>query len=574
MLICGIHDGHNAAAALVCDGKLLGALQEERITRIKNWNGFPLQAIERLLGMAGACWSDVDAFVYAGKESYVGAGNSHSREAQIEAYKKVANLNERLRGYLKRTPLRGFVQFLRYQRRIKPLEEKGVSPGRIKVIEHHRCHAATAYYGEKPRKEALVMTLDGAGDGLCATVSIPLDNAGLQRLSVINERHSIGILWALITAYMGMVPLEHEYKMMGMAAYASAKRARKVADIFHQRFCFSQGEWRHSFEVPEMNYSYRFWRRNLEFVRFDDVCAGLQLFTEELMSRWVKYWLKRTGRGVLCLSGGVFMNVKMNNILGEIDEVEKLFVFPSCGDETNAIGAAWAYLEDQGMYELIKPLQSMYLGVSPDERMFRQAEDLATSKGYKVYKPADVGLEVASLLARGEIVARCTGREEFGARALGNRSILADPSRPELVPVLNRAIKNRDFWMPFACTVLASHENRYIHNPKNFPAPYMILAFQSRLTEEIIAGVHPNDGTIRPQVLSRETNPEYHHIIEEFARRTGRGAVLNTSFNLHGEPIVSSPLEAMDVFERSGLEHLNLGPYLIHKANLGVVMKL
>jgi carbamoyltransferase len=304
------------------------------------------------------------------------------------------------------------------------------------------------------------------------------------------------------------------------------------------------------------------------------VCAGLQLFTEELMSRWVKYWLKKTGRGVLCLSGGVFMNVKMNNILGEIDEVEKLFVFPSCGDETNAIGAAWAYLEDQGMYELIKPLQSMYLGVSPDERMFRQAEDLATSKGYKVYKPADVGLEVASLLARGEIVARCTGREEFGARALGNRSILADPSRPELVPVLNRAIKNRDFWMPFACTVLASHENRYIHNPKNFPAPYMILAFQSRLTEEIIAGVHPNDGTIRPQVLSRETNPEYHHIIEEFARRTGRGAVLNTSFNLHGEPIVSSPLEAMDVFERSGLEHLNLGPYLIHKANLGVVMKL
>jgi carbamoyltransferase len=261
-------------------------------------------------------------------------------------------------------------------------------------------------------------------------------------------------------------------------------------------------------------------------------------------------------------------------VLGEINEVEKLFVFPSCGDETNAIGAAWAYLEDRGMHELIEPLHSMYLGVSPDEGMLRQAENLATSKGYKIYKPADVGLEVASLLARGEIVARCAGREEFGARALGNRSILADPSRPELVSVLNRAIKNRDFWMPFACTILDSQENRYIHNPKNFTAPYMILAFQSRSTEDIIAGVHPNDGTIRPQVLSREINPEYHHIIEEFARRTGRAAILNTSFNLHGEPIVSSPLEALDVFERSGLEHLNLGHYLIHKVKSSAVMKL
>ena len=163
-------------------------------------------------------------------------------------------------------------------------------------------------------------------------------------------------------------------------------------------------------------------------------------------------------------------------------------------------------------------------------------------------------------------MAHFDGREEFGARALGNRSILADPSRPGIVKPLNQAIKCRDFWMPFAASVISESEETYINNPKRFAAPYMILTFDSRHTEEIRAACHPEDRTVRPQVVYRQWNPRYYRILELFQQKTGRGALLNTSFNIHGEPIVSSPVDAVDVFKRSGLSYLAIGPYLISKA--------
>jgi carbamoyltransferase len=161
--------------------------------------------------------------------------------------------------------------------------------------------------------------------------------------------------------------------------------------------------------------------------------------------------------------------------------------------------------------------------------------------------------------------ARASGREEFGARSLGNRAILADPSRSDVIRFVNQAIKNRDFWMPFAPSVMAEHAHRYVHNPKGLEAPYMILAFDSVNTQEVKAACHPEDATIRPQIVTRESNPSYHRVLEHFHNKTGRGAVLNTSLNIHGEPIVSSPDDAIDVMQRSGLIHLALGPHLISK---------
>ena len=163
------------------------------------------------------------------------------------------------------------------------------------------------------------------------------------------------------------------------------------------------------------------------------------------------------------------------------------------------------------------------------------------------------------------MVARVSGREEFGARSLGNRAILADPSRTDVVKIVNKAIKCRDFWMPFAPSVIFEHADRHVHNPKNLAAQYMILAFDSRNTHEVQAACHPEDATIRPQIVTRESNPAYHRLLEEFHARTGRGTILNTSLNIHGEPIVSSPEDAIGVMQRSGLNHLALGPYLISK---------
>jgi len=567
MLICGINSGHNGSAALIRDGKILSALQEERISRVKNFFGFPSLSIDRLLKMEGASFNDVDAFVFGGKETYLPfvVPDPDPKKAKIRAYKSIGGLSGQIRRIMRKTPLRTLIYRQRLQKRIEPLLTRGIPREKIHLMEHHRCHATTAYYGQEKRSDVLVMTLDGSGDGLCGTVSIPDEHGNLNRVSELIDCNSLGHLWAIITSHMGMVPLEHEYKMMGMAPYADKRRARKVADLFNSGLSFKEGRWYRGAGVPETIYSYNHWRSLLEFVRFDDLCAGLQLFTEEVVTNWVKYWLKKTRLKALLLSGGVFMNVKLNHVISDLDEVEQLFVFPSCGDETNAIGAAWAYLEDLGKGEQIEPIHSMYLGVPPNDKDYEDTKRLAISKGYPLEEPANLSHRIAELLAAGEIVARCEGREEFGARALGNRSLLADPSRPESVGVLNRAIKNRDFWMPFACTVLDKEEERYIDNPKGFSAPYMILAFNSRSSKEIAAGIHPQDLTIRPQVLKKTVNAEYYDILEHYSKITGRGALLNTSFNLHGEPIVSTPHDALDVFERSGLKHLSLKNIIVHK---------
>jgi len=566
MLICGINSSHTASAALLRDGQLLGALQEERPTREKNRRGFPEQAIGRLLDQQGLSWKDVDAYVFGGYGSYPDT-TSRTNEAanRIRGYKEASGLVGRVKQVLQKTPLRGQVHQWRRERQIQRLLAHEVKRERIFTVEHHRCHASTAHFGRRFDPDALVITVDGAGDSLCATVSLPQPSGQLVRIATIADQHSIGNLWEAITALMGMVPMEHEYKLMGMAPYASGDRVERAKKLFSSAFVLSDGTWHRAPGFPNPSFGYEFWRNRLEFTRFDQICAGLQSFTEEFLTEWVRGWLIKTGRRKLRLSGGVFMNVKLNKTIGELPEVDDLYVFPSCGDETNALGAAWAFMADHGLVDQIQPLESLYLGPEPTPAEFEKAADQARSLGWNVSAPPDLEAEVAELLSQGEIVARTSGREEFGARALGNRSILADPTRPDVVRTVNNAIKCRDFWMPFAPSVMAECADRYIHNPKGFVAPYMILAFDSRNTGEVKAACHPEDGTIRPQVVTKAHNPGYHRILEQFQARTGRGALMNTSFNIHGEPIVSSPADAIDVMRRSGLLHLALGPFLISK---------
>jgi carbamoyltransferase len=567
MLLCGIHDGHNSAAAIVRDGVLLGAIQEERVTRIKNWHGFPEQAIAFLLKSIGASWRDVDKFVFSGHEYYLPPGGKPGdREAQCQIYKKnSASLSGSVRQMLRRTPLRDWVQGQRFDTRIAGLVKNGVSKDRIVTMEHHGCHAAAAYYGPGASDDCLVITLDGAGDGLCATVAVPGKDGNLERIGTVDEEHSIGILWNIVTAMMGMVPNEHEYKMMGMAPYAGGKRAKAVEEIFARAYRLEGGTWSRTNGLPEANYAYNYWRDALEMQRFDLIFAGLQSFTENLIAPWVAHWCRKTGRRKIRCSGGVFMNVKMNKVLCELPEVDDCYVFPSCGDETNTMGACWSYLESIGQGKSIKPMGPFYLGREPTAADYDAAAELARQKGFIVERPADVEEAAADLLAAGQVVARCSGREEFGARALGNRSILADPSNRSVVRVINKAIKSRDFWMPFAASMIDSAQQDYLHNPKGIKAPYMILTFDSKNMDQIIAGCHPEDGTVRPQVVTAEWNAPYHKLISAFKKRTGRGAILNTSLNVHGEPMVSSPEQAVDVMERSGLVHLILGPYLVSK---------
>jgi carbamoyltransferase len=281
----------------------------------------------------------------------------------------------------------------------------------------------------------------------------------------------------------------------------------------------------------------------------------------------VRNCIGATGIGRVALGGGIFMNVKANKMIMELPEVTDLFVFPSCGDETNAMGAAYSACAEKEGFEAIQPLRDMYFG----PRFSNDAVEIAL-RAYRFKSPVtfeklpQVEQTVAQLLSQGQVVARHCGREEFGARALGNRSILANPKDTNAVRVINEAIKSRDFWMPFAASILAERASEYLVNPKNIRAPYMILTFDTTDRHpDIAAGTHPYDHTVRPQLVEQSWNPRYHALIEEFARLTGVPGVLNTSFNLHGSPIASSPVDALDTFDGSGLRYLAIEDWLVQK---------
>jgi carbamoyltransferase len=265
------------------------------------------------------------------------------------------------------------------------------------------------------------------------------------------------------------------------------------------------------------------------------------------------------------------MNVKLNQKISEVSEVKSLTVVPSAGDESTVLGAClYGYLEatKNSDHQKVWGVKDLYLGTEYCEsEISKELDKLGARNRFKIEKPANINIRIAKLLAENNVVARMDGRMEFGARALGNRSILANPSKFEQVKVINEMIKNRDFWMPFAASVLEEDAERYFINPKKIPASFMAITFNTRAIawRDLQAAIHPYDRTCRPQIVSKSTNPAYYEIINEFKKLTGIGGILNTSFNLHGEPNVESVVDALHTLNDSGLSYLALGPFLISK---------
>ncbi len=573
MKIVGIHDGHNASACLIEDGHIVAAIQEERLRREKNWAGFPSRAVEFVLQRAGRGSGDIDVFAFSG----IDMPDQMTLEERLAFYARDCRPTAPKGGPLRRfARSTGLAALLRRngpslsprEARLAPARRMGIPEDRVAFIEHHACHAAAAYYGWGRYDEpVLVLTNDGEGDGICATVNV--GRAGkIDRIASVPRTESIANLYAVTTFLLGMTPLEHEYKLMGMAPYASPQASTKVAEKYLQLIEPAEGlAWRRANGCPPTIHTYGYLRKLLERDRFDAVCGGLQAFIERRTIDWVRRSIEKTGLHKLALSGGVFMNVKLNKLILEMPEVEDLFVFPSCGDETNCFGAAF-HVQAARDHHAIAPLGPIYFGGEwPDAEIARELETFSFSSPVAIAEHAAIEKEVASLLASGHIVARFSGRSEFGARALGNRSILADASQTGVVKTINTMIKSRDFWMPFATTLTDCQARTCLRNPKEIPSPYMILAFDTtEMVRHFPAGVHPQDLTVRPQVLGRSWNPSYYELICDFQRLTGGcAAVLNTSFNLHGHPLVESPHDALDVFDRSGLRHLAIGNLLVEK---------
>ena len=560
VIVLGINDGHNAGAALVRDGEVIAAVQEERLCNVKNFSGVPELAIKEVFKIAKINPNDINVI------------------AMVSLNRVYAPLKEmpfRVKLFMRLSPLihgHSFSSFyVKILHKFRPMQKLnkifsglGINNKEIVFIEHHQAHAACAFYSTK-HKKALVFTSDGAGDGLSSTVNIGFNNR-IKRIACSTYYDSLSnVLYSEITRYLGMKPWENEYKVMGMAPYGKAEycinEVRKIIRINPR----NPLEFQNTIGACGV-YIQKKLINMLAGQRFDNISAACQLYFEELMEKWVRAAVKKTGIHDLVFAGGSALNVKANKIIREMPEVDSAFFYPAADDGGTPVGAALEaynrYCEANGVKPVRREIKDIYYGMEYSNDYIK---DLLKKKAW--FKKAsfidNIDEEIGEMIAKGNIIARCTGRVEFGPRALGNRSILADPRDLKVIGKVNFAIKQRDFWMPFAVSILEERMKDYLVDAKF--APYMIEAFDTtEKVDDIIAGTHPFDKTARPQIVN-DWNPSYKKIIQTFEAKTGIGAVLNTSFNLHGYPLIGTPDVALSTLENSGLKWLTVGNYLIKK---------
>jgi carbamoyltransferase len=570
--ILGVNESHNAGACLLKDGKVLSCVQEERFNRIKIYIGFPFKSIEYVLRQSNITIDQVDMIVLSFLEPAPNLLDLQMKSTPF-LYNKLEKLYHKIYRYekLKRLGRKVYKElfYKKYKdRQIKNISEAlKIPPEKIISAHHHICHSYAPLF-TTDIKDPVVITHDGAGDGLCGMISVA-NNGNLKAIATTPIENSLGHLYEHITQYLGMRPIHDEYKVMGLAPYAYKGDADKVYKVLKDLAWVDN--LRFFTKVNSLHF-YDWFKTNLNGYRFDWVAGAAQRLTEELLLKYVKEAVEKTGIHNVVAGGGVFMNVKANMAIQYAPFVDKFHPCPSSGDESTTIGAAFygykLWCEQNSKPFNPEPLTSLYLGPSSsDEEIIAAFKKHNLDEKYKIERIENIEEEIVELIVKGKIVARFKGRMEWGARALGNRSILANPSKLEIVEPLNKQIKSRDFWMPFAPTILAEREKDYIINPKNTKSPFMTIAFDSTdlAKKELRAAMHTYDKTLRPQILTKEANESYWKLIKKFEELTGIGGVLNTSFNLHGEPIVCNVDDAIHTLTSSGLEFLAIENFLISK---------
>jgi carbamoyltransferase len=587
-----------STVCLYVDGRIEFATHEERYSRKKNDNKYPEYAIQSALKTTGLSKDDLDAVVIASHVSsvtqlltkqfnwtvgdYLQEQHKIWKPLLVDGREQVSTELELFSDYIDESvyPNSVLTSYIAMkdcdlsfskdrQKIIAQCLDMDVS--RVGVIEHHRAHAAYSYYASHFRGEKILsFTIDGWGDGKNATIGV-FDEKGSYQEHYSTDQCAIGRIYRYMTLLLGMKPNEHEFKVMGLAPYGKKKYAQQALDLFKSTLYVDGTEFKWKTKPTD---SYFWFKERLEGVRFDNIAYALQTWVEDLLIEWVSNAIEKYNIHKIVISGGVAMNIKAMGEIAALDCVEDIFIGGSASDESLAIGSAICMAEDltkkndqEWDSSTVSSLPHLYLGpdTSIEDEEAVVAHAIADSTQSIIENPTNE--KIADLLSNGNVVARCAGRMEFGQRALGNRSILADPSDLRVKDKINTMIKSRDFWMPFAPIVLDSYVDRYLVNPKKLSSPHMTIGFDttSEGFDAMIAACHPADKTARPQILKRDSNPDVYDLIRAFEEKTGRGAILNTSFNLHGYPIVNTPQEAYDVFNRSGLDGLLLKNYLILK---------
>jgi len=580
MNILGINAYHgNASAALVCDGKLVAAVEEERFNRVKYAAGFPAAAIRYCLQEAGLTLADID-HVAVPRNPFARLGTKLFYALRMPSFAR-----ERAKVISKFT---GIPAALAWAFDSDPSKVKAT----FHRVEHHQAHLASSYF-VSPFEHAALLSADGLGD----FASSMWGSARGNRMSIdgsIAFPHSLGLFYSAVTQYLGFLKFGDEYKVMGLAAYGEPSHLEAFRDIVRFRsdggeFGFRLGldyfthhksgpemSWADSDKTPVLGKMFsdalpkrlgvpaRQPDEPLE-QRHRDLAATLQARLEEVYLGMLRKLAAKTGAKAVCLAGGVAFNCVANGKIFDATPFEQVYVHPAAGDAGLAVGAAFHVWHQI----LGKPrsfvMSHAYWGPSYDSSVINSAVEAGglTQGGFTVFELPDDELfrRTASIISEGKILGWYQGRAEWGPRALGNRSIVADPRRPEMKEVLNRRIKHREIFRPFAPSILAGKTGEWF--AKSHPSPFMTLAYSvlPAKRDAIPAPTHV-DGTGRLQTVSRDANPRYYDLIAEFERQTGVPVVLNTSFN-DNEPIVCRPQEAVDCFLRTQMDALVLGNVLV-----------
>ena len=556
-LILGISELDNdSGAALLRDGEIVGAANEERFTRVKQQAGVPVRSIEWLLRSAGADIRDVDRIAVVRQD--VPAEYSHAMRALDEtrwfsypggALTKALNYGVwKLRNYGRSRDLAE-----RHNAALHAwLGEARVDPARVERANHHFVHAACAYYGSGFER-ALAFTVDGQGDGETATLYL-CEHGRFTKVHAVKLPHSPGVFYASITKAAGYKPSRHEGKITGLAA-----RGRPDEECL--AFARSQLYYRDgTFEAPYVYGSYPWLKRLLKRKGPELLAYAYQRVLEEVLVEYVRHHARQTGARQLCVAGGVCANVRLNQKLYEIPEIENIFVFPHMADGGLGWGAAtWAWQRERP-YEP-RPIHDVYLGPSfSDAEVAKVLED----EGVRFSRPDDLEARMADLLAGGDLIARFQGAMEFGPRALCHRSILYQPTDPTVNEWLNDQLHRTEF-MPFAPVTLEEEAPNLYRNfaGAEHAANFMTITFDcsEEMARSCPAVVHV-DGTARPQTVRPDLDPSTHRLLTLYRQRTGLASIINTSFNMHEEPIVCTPQDAVRACRDARFRYLAIGPFL------------
>ncbi len=534
-MILGIHDGHDAGAVLI-NGDRVFAVNEERLNRVKKYRGFPILSVRKVMEMAGARPEDVEIIAVAGI---------------FRKQKRLLELETNLRALF--------------------------GPGfkeKVIFVEHHLAHSASAYYTSGWR-DALAVSIDAAGDGLSASIYIARDGE-MIRIAQSTYLDSPGDFYASVTELLGFKPMRHEGKVMSLAAYGrptydlssiielnglsfdnhlkviGVEATKKLSEFFDYPLEHTREI---ALKMKRGELDGRLHRKAIE------IAASAQAHLERLIE---ELGLKLKGYNLpVAYAGGVAQNVKANAVLRHILGDDNLWIFPAMDDGGLAFGAAMfvkAQMERlEGNWKPFK-LNHVYLGPTYGKE---EVESFLRSKGIEYEELSDVSAFVADALIDGKLVGFFQGRMEFGPRALGNRSILANPTDEDIKDRLNVALK-RDVFQPFAPSLLWRRAGEYLEDLNGSPNEFMTMSYTaSEDFREMAPAVVHVDGTTRPQAVRREVNRDYYEIIKTFERKSGLGAVLNTSFNMHGEPIVCSPEHALRTFRKAGLDVLVMEGFVL-----------